>query len=506
MPIDILICNVPGTLDYNPLSAPAILKSAVLLEGFSCRTLDFNIRLYDQYKNDKKGLDGLQSYFLDNNDSISVDYQSAADQLISNWADELVALDPTFVTFSVFTYQNKRGAYLLSQAVKQRRPDIKIVLGGQGLGAGGINGELAWPQKLKDTGIINYYIKSEGEVSLVKLLLGDIRYPGIDSSNYKQIEKLDDLALPNYDDYEFDLYPVKKLPIVGSRGCVRKCTFCDIHSHWKYRYRSGESIAEEMMTNFEKYGIHTFNFADSLTNGALKEFKKWTELIANYNKAQPEDKRISWHGQFIVRNSKQLDHSYWQNIKDSGAEWLGIGVETGSDRVRAHMEKGFNNDDLDYTVKTLAEYGLKCRFLMLVGYPTETVEDHNDTLNMLRRYRNYAMSVINWVEVGSTMSILPGTPVYLRAQELNIDLDMKHENNWIAWDNQENTLQERFRRREELIAVLHELGFPTDAYGEELQKAMMDDLTSKMQTFESRNKVRRKMFQIRALKPATQSS
>ena len=501
MPIDIIICNVPGTLDYNPLSAPAILKSAVQANGFTCRTVDFNIRLYDRYKDDKKSLDGLQSYFLDNNDAISIEYQSTADALIEEWATEIIAQDPVFVSFSVFTYQNKKGAFLLSQIIKQRRPDIKIVLGGQGLGAGGINGSLLWPEQLKAAGTIDYYIKSEGEVSLVKLLMGDIRYPGIDSSSFKQIEKLDELALPDYDDYEFELYPIKKLPIVGSRGCVRKCTFCDIHSHWKYRYRSGESIAEEMMTNYEKYGIHTFNFADSLTNGQLREFKKWTQLIADYNRANPAAK-ISWHGQFIVRNSGQLDHAYWQNIKDSGCEWLGIGVETGSDRVRAHMEKGFSNTDLDYTVETMAQYRIQCRFLMLVGYPTETVEDHNDTLNMLRRYGKYAQTVINWVEVGSTMSILPGTPVYERAQELNIDLDMKHENNWIAWDNQSNDLKERFRRREELIALLHELGYPTDAYGEELQKAMMDDLTSKMQIFESRNKVRRKMFQIRALKPA----
>ena len=51
----------------------------------------------------------------------------------------------------------------------------------------------------------------DAEISLVKLLQGEINYPGIDDVAWTQLtsEQLSAMQMPNYDDYNFDLYSTK---------------------------------------------------------------------------------------------------------------------------------------------------------------------------------------------------------------------------------------------------------------------------------------------------------
>ena len=133
---------------------------------------------------------------------------------------------------------------------------------------------------------------------------------------------------------------------------------------------------------------------------------------------------------------------------------------------------------------------------MIVGYPTETLDDHNLTLAMLKKYAPYAGSIISWIEVGSTLAILPGTPLQINAEANGIDLD-KHENNWIAWNNEELTLRERLRRRKELITTCVELGYPSATQEQSDHNELLKDFESRMELFDKRIKIRKKIYQIR---------
>ena len=52
-----------------------------------------------------------------------------------------------------------------------------------------------------------------------------------------------------------------------------------------------------------------------------------------------------------------------------------IGVESGSEKVRNDIKKGFTEEDMHHTLESLLENGIQVRLLFLVGYPTETEED-----------------------------------------------------------------------------------------------------------------------------------
>ena len=59
--LDIVIVNVPGTMVRLPFSAPAILKSAIQLAGFTCKTIDFNVRFYNTVNENK--IQELENFF-----------------------------------------------------------------------------------------------------------------------------------------------------------------------------------------------------------------------------------------------------------------------------------------------------------------------------------------------------------------------------------------------------------------------------------------------------------
>jgi radical SAM superfamily enzyme YgiQ (UPF0313 family) len=461
--LDIVIISVPGVMRKSPQAAPALLKGSVEAAGFTCNTIDFSIRFYQ----DVKESDALETYFAT---GLNAEEHDRASTLVENWTKDILKLNPKFIGISVFTYQNRVATRLFCEHIR-RLSNVKIILGGQGLSDGGILGVSGFGKQMYDEKLTDFWIRSEGEISLVQLLKNNIEYPGINSDTFLQIDNLNNIPFPNYDDYDLESYDRKSLPITGSRGCVRACSFCDIHEHWVYRYRTGQNIADEMLYLNKKYAVNEFNFSDSLINGSLKEFKKFIKIIADYNKTL--DTSLTWSSQFIVRPKSQVNEEYWKYIAESGGSRLGIGVETGSDKVRLHMNKKFTNEDLDYTMTMLEKYNITCSFLMVVGYPTETDADFQATLDMFTRYKHLT-HIITDINIGSTLGILPGTPLHNDAKKYNIEVD-KYENNWIAWDNQSLTLEKRIQRRGVLKDHVLNLGYKIPVDSADHMLKILDD-------------------------------
>jgi radical SAM superfamily enzyme YgiQ (UPF0313 family) len=333
------------------------------------------------------------------------------------------------------------------------------------IGGGGIATDKIFPQTLLDSKIIDAYIRGEGENAIVDLLNGKTSGPGINGNEPQQIIDVDQLPFPDYDDYELKTYTNKKgleaLPITGSRGCVRACTFCDIANMWpRYYYRSGKNIAKEIRYQVEKYGVGAFRFTDSLINGSMRAFREMISELADYRQSLPSRDRFIWDTHFIVRSKTQMPPEDFDMMAKAGAGTMLIGIESGSPSVRDHMRKGFTEQDLDYTMQQLARVGVKCRMLMIVGYPTETQDDFQQTLDMFNRYVPYLkQGIIEEVNLGLTLNLMPDTPLYQEKQDHNIIQNNNHINDWVCLDNPTLTYKERLRRRIILQAHCERLGY-----------------------------------------------
>jgi hypothetical protein len=260
------------------------------------------------------------------------------------------------------------------------------------------------------------------------------------------------------------------LPLVGSRGCVRKCSFCDIPFLWpKYKTRSAENIAQEVIEQYAQHDVQRFHFTDSLINGNQKNFRKLAEILAAYRTKNSADFTIT--GQYICRSEEFESQEYYNLLSSAGFKILEIGIESGSEAVRWHMGKKFYNRDVDVLVERLHNANMKAVLLFIVGYPTETADDFRQTMDMLTKYQPYVENgTVVEACLGGTQHIDPNSALG-KDPHIITSIDSKGNTDYFNWTytkNPELTFKERIRRRLVIMEHAQSLGYLSPTNNQEI--------------------------------------
>lgn len=463
--IDLAIISLPRLDLTRPAIAPAILSSLANSINVKNRIFDFALETYE--RSSKDDWHEYELYWqVDLKHQLDAERKIKLDKLFDTFVQEVVDADPSWIAISVFTYNSINATNLFIEKIRLKTK-AKIIIGGQALESR-IDEKKTYAQSMLDKGAIDYFCAGEAETTFTAVLEGQKEGPGINNFGWKQMENLDDTPTPNYKDYNFDRYHHlvygKSLWVNASRGCVRRCDFCDIGKRWKkFRFRSGESIFNEIKEQIQTHNIKGFHFADALINGSIKSF---TDM--NYNLLKGiESKAIHrplFGGHFIVRPANQMPEEHYKIAAQAGMDNISIGVETGSDALRWRMNKKFTNDDVAYHLEMCQKYGIKNLFLMFSGHPTETIQDHRQTIEMLKRFKRYTVyGTITGLEVGNA-AIIDDTPLahWAMQNRIHYKADGVRGDNRL-WFNPENpslTLSERIRRQLEIYDVAINNGWP----------------------------------------------
>lgn len=470
--VDLLILTLPPNWLDDPPAAPAVLKSAVKEHGFTCQVLDFSLCCYQKIfsKNYNEYLDWCQIlpgvYDLN---KASQQHMDALMQAVDLCVNQIQKIEPRAVGLSIFSDWQHRFAFLLCEKIKASKLNSKVIIGGAGaarlpLGLAFFTrlsyferktnfADFMLRRKLIDHAVIN-----DGEQELVKIMQNLDDYH---SDLFAKEVNFDHRLLPDYDDYDFENYfyinNERKLLIRGSKGCVRQCVFCDEHrAYSKFMYNNGADLAEEIITLSQRYKIRKFQFTDSLVNGPLKSFREMIKSLAKYNQMFPE-KSISWNGNYICRSHNSMSDTDYVELKQSGAHALTIGVESGSDRVLAEMQKQSTVADLLYEVEKFKEFGIDCYLLFMCGFYNETWEDFLDTIRLLKKLQPYVASgTVDSVRGGYTFLISD----WKNYKAEDFEIDSKNRFNWLYKPNPDLTFKERCRRRVIFQEVCDELAIP----------------------------------------------
>lgn len=446
-----LVITPPFLESFRPPISGAIICAVAKSAGHDVTAWDPNIKLFNKVGGDKFYEMMLQFNGLQDIDS---EDNKVVHEFLANY--DYNGYD--YILISVFSQYEIAGTKIVLEEIKRRGITSTIVLGGSGVELNyNLETDVKFGESMLKQGLCNYYVVGEGEVALTEIFKGNASYPGINGKAPSQIDNLDTLPFPNYDFYDRNEYDyidpdMPDLFVYGSRGCVRRCTFCDVAHYWPlYRYRSGANIAEELLGYWEKYGIKHFFFTDSLVNGSLKAYRELHETLAR-KQGLP---KLHISGYAIIRPKNQHPKELFDMMQNTGKHLWSIGVEHGSDAMRLDMKKKFTNEDIEWHLEQSERIGLQNNWLLMPTWVNEKLEHHQEYLDMFVRWRRYvANGVITSITIAPALAALKNTPI---VDDHHADLRFyETENNvlremlWMNDSNPELTIKERHRRTLEI--------------------------------------------------------
>jgi radical SAM superfamily enzyme YgiQ (UPF0313 family) len=334
---DCVLFSVPPILLLGPHLAPALLKAFAQREGFTVRCYDPSPGIFSRLskaEQDRWPYNNFEEVFRKG---------SYLDQEIEIWLDQVFEFKPKMIGLSTHAWASQFFIKPLSKQIRKRDAKVKIVAGGPvALDLG-----VTWKKK----GWIDHFVVGDGEEAFMELLKGGVDHPNIDGKVPVPISQQSFRALPepDFSDSDISYYKEKsqgnRLYLIGSRGCVFNCSFCNVPAMTqKYRYKDGAQFAQEIMNAQAKYNTNYIELADSITNAAPAEFRKMClELIRLKEQLKLHPKIICF---FRIRRQQMTKEEDFALAARAGICRLKIGVESGSFSVREHIGKKETNEDI----------------------------------------------------------------------------------------------------------------------------------------------------------------
>ena len=217
--------------------------------------------------------------------------------------------------------------------------------------------------------------------------------------------------LPDFDGLDFKLYlsPERVLPLLTAHGCYHgSCAFCNVGYGWDHSYRQlqAEHIVEQMLALHHKYGARHIFFADEAITP--KNLKHMSALLTE--KGSPVD----WTG--CTRFERALTPDILDSLRKGGCRMLLFGLETASDPIVHSMDKGTQLETISRILKTGAAAGIWNHTFFFFGFPGETLENAQDTVNFIYAHQE----MIHSASPG-TFLLERYSPVYLYPRKFGVN-------------------------------------------------------------------------------------
>lgn len=287
---------------------------------------------------------------------------------------------------------------------------------------------------------VDFVIKGEGEETLVELLntldnnrtnfetIAGFSYKAHDGQVYKTgaralLKNLDELPLPAWDLVDINSYKQVwlsrwnyfSLNIATTRGCPYKCNWCakPIYGN-AYNMRSPANVVAELKMLQQKYGYDHIWFCDDIFGLRRNWVIEFAELIAQEG--------LMLRYKIQSRADLLVQEKYVEALANSGCESVWMGAESGSQKILDAMDKGTTIAQIKQANILLKQYGIKPAFFLQFGYPGETIQDIESTIDLL----NECLPD----DIGISVSYpLPGTAFYEKVKS-----ELKTKTNWTDSD------------------------------------------------------------------------
>lgn len=318
--------------------------------------------------------------------------------------EKIETVQPKLVCFSIPFPGNLYSGFKCAQWIKKHYPHIKTAMGG-----GFPNTEL---REVKDQRVFEFFdfiTLDDGELPLELLYQnleisaekGEFKRTFLIENNevtYKNNSKRHDfkqseIGTPDYTNLKLDQYisvieianPMHSLwsdgrwnKLTMAHGCYwGKCTFCDISLDYIKIYEpiSAKILVDRIEELIRTTGETGFHFVDEAAPPALMREVALEILRRNLV--------VTWWTNIRFEKSFTRDLCYL--LKLSGCVAVSGGLEVASDRLLKLIDKGVSVEQVANVTRNFTEAGVMVHAYLMYGYPTQTVQETIDSLEMVRQ-------------------------------------------------------------------------------------------------------------------------
>ena len=319
--------------------------------------------------------------------------------------EKLALTQPKLVCFSVPFPGNLYSAFRCARFIRQHYPHIKTAMGG-----GFPNTEL---RELKDKRVFEFFdfiTLDDGELPLELVYQNVCQAEALEATykrtflieneevtyknnSTKQDYKQAQVGTPDYSNLKLDQYisvieianPMHSLwsdgrwnKLTMAHGCYwGKCTFCDISLDYIRLYEpvSAKILVDRMQKLIASTGETGFHFVDEAAPPALMREVALEILRRNLV--------VTWWTN--IRFEKSFSKDLCFLLKISGCVAVSGGLEVASDRLLKLIDKGVSVEQVAQVTRNFTESGIMVHAYLMYGYPTQTIQETVDSLEMVRQ-------------------------------------------------------------------------------------------------------------------------
>jgi len=173
--------------------------------------------------------------------------------------------------------------------------------------------------------------------------------------------------------------------IMASRGCPHKCVYCAIRVSYgnAYRKRSVSNLIKEIEYLLSK-GVNAVNFVD---DNFVTDSRRITDLCLEIIRKKL---KFKW---LCQTRPGSINYKLAKLMKKAGCSTVCLGIESGNNRILNLLNRQVSVKMISETFAALKRAGIWSVAYILIGNPTETEREINETYRLLKKLKPRLLQV-----------------------------------------------------------------------------------------------------------------
>ncbi|GAA1441554.1 B12-binding domain-containing radical SAM protein [Nocardiopsis tropica] len=172
--------------------------------------------------------------------------------------------------------------------------------------------------------------------------------------------------------------------MVGARGCPYDCSFCgaavSANPDVTIRVRSAENVVTEMEHLRAALDVTAFRFVDDLFLGARRVINQMMDGFTSHRVGE----WARWDATGRINVLARENDAALDRLVANGLREVALGIESGSERMLAYIDKRITRDMIRSTVIRLVNRGIHVKGYFILGFPGEARTEMGETVDLVR--------------------------------------------------------------------------------------------------------------------------